>query len=291
MNAVGDVFYTDNQGPWNGTCSLKHLKPGSFQGHPGGNRWYELTDAIGPKPEEPTSGSRMMVEAAKILELEPSAVYFPYKKMGQSASGIACDTTGGKFGPFQGQLFVGDQTFSTVMRVSLEQVDGHYQGACFPFMSGFGSGSLSLRLTDGGMFVGGTNRGWGSRGNKPFSLDRLVWTGRVPFEVLQMKAKPNGFELTFTQPLDAATAADLSSYAMQSYTYIYQSVYGSPEVDATTPTIKTAHVADDRRSVRLEVDGLQVGHVHELHMEGLRSDQGLPLLHNVGYYTLNYIPK
>lgn len=30
MNADGDVFYTDNQGPWNGTCGLKHLIPGKF---------------------------------------------------------------------------------------------------------------------------------------------------------------------------------------------------------------------------------------------------------------------
>ena len=29
FNADGDVFYTDNQGPWNGTCSLKWLRPGS----------------------------------------------------------------------------------------------------------------------------------------------------------------------------------------------------------------------------------------------------------------------
>ena len=59
----------------------------------------------------------MMVEAKKIPELLPPAVYFPYPKMGQSASGIACDTTGGKFGPFAGQMFVGDQSASTVMRV------------------------------------------------------------------------------------------------------------------------------------------------------------------------------
>ncbi|RLS39058.1 MAG: hypothetical protein DWH81_09005, partial [Planctomycetota bacterium] len=26
----GDVFYTDNQGPWNGTCELKQLVPGKF---------------------------------------------------------------------------------------------------------------------------------------------------------------------------------------------------------------------------------------------------------------------
>ena len=98
-NAEGDLFYTDNQGPWNGTCSLKWLRKGSFQGHPGGNRWYEETDAIGPRPVEPKSGSRIMTEAARIPEFEPPAILFPYKKMGQSASGITCDTTGGKFGP------------------------------------------------------------------------------------------------------------------------------------------------------------------------------------------------
>ena len=175
MNIDGDVFYTDNQGPWNGTCSLKHLRVGSFQGHPAGNRWYDQTDAIGPRPSDPQSGSRIMTEADKIPQLEPAAVLFPYKKMGQSASGIACDRTAGKFGPFAGQLFVGDQTFSTVMRVYLEKVQGHYQGACFPFRSGFGSGSLSVMIeADGAMFVGGTNRGWGSRGSKPFALDRLV---------------------------------------------------------------------------------------------------------------------
>ncbi len=29
-NAAGDMFYTDNQGPWNGTCALKHLAPASL---------------------------------------------------------------------------------------------------------------------------------------------------------------------------------------------------------------------------------------------------------------------
>jgi hypothetical protein len=292
MNAAGDVFYTDNQGPWNGTCGLKHLRPGSFQGHPGGNRWYELTGGvIGERPKEPNSGGRMMGEAKKIPELEPTAVFFPYKKMGQSASGIVCDTTGGKFGPFENQLFVGDQTFSTVMRVSLEKVNGHYQGACFPFRSGFGSGSLSLKLTDRGMFVGGTNRGWGSRGNRPYALDRLVWTGEVPFEVLEMRAKPDGFELTFTKPIDPKTAGDVSSYQVQTYTYIYQASYGSPEVDHTEPTITKAKMAADGMSVRLQIDGLQEGHVHELHLQGVRSADDLPLLHKVGYYTLNYIPE
>lgn len=291
-NHLGDMFYTDNQGPWNGTCSLKHLAPGSFQGHPGGNRWFKLTDAIGPRPKDPTSGSRMATEAAKIPELLPPAVYFPYKKMGQSASGIACDTTQGKFGPFANQLFVGDQTQSTVMRVFLEKIDGQYQGACFPFKEGLASGSLALQMTDGGsLFVGGTSRGWGSRGTKPFSLERLNWTGKTPFEVHEMRAVPEGFVLTFTQPVDAATVADVASYSLETYTYIYQASYGSPEVDQTTPVIKWAAVSADGMRVRLFVDGLQPGHVHELHLPGVRSSNNLPLLHDVAYYTLQRLPS
>ncbi len=295
MNAAGDMFYTDNQGPWNGTCSLKHLRPGAFMGHPDGNKWYsepEAMSAIGPQPKNPESGGRMMIEAKKIPELEPPAVYFPYQKMGQSASGIACDTTGGKFGPFQNQLFVGDQTHSTVMRVYLEKVQGHYQGVCFPFMQGFGSGSLALLMApNGSLFVGGTNRGWGSRGNKPFSLERVDWTGKTPFEVHEMRARPDGFELTFTHPVDPQTAADVKSYNLTTYTYIYQASYGSPEVDHTQPAILKAEVAADNMSVRLVVEKLQEGHVHELHLNGVRSAEGLPLLHKEAYYTLNYLPE
>ena len=143
----------------------------------------------------------------------------------------------------------------------------------------------------GQMFVGGTNRGWGSRGRKPYALERVDWTGKTPFEVREMRAKPDGFELLFTLPADPVTTADPASYAMSTYTYIYQSGYGSPEVDHTTPQITNIEVADDRKTVRLTVDGLQEGHVHELHLDGVRSATGKKLLHAEAYYTLNYLPE
>lgn len=292
-NHLGDIFYTDNQGPWNGTCALKHLVEGKFMGHPGGFRWYELAESVmGARPDEPTSGSRFMIEAERLPHYVPPAVLFPYNKMGKSAAGIACDQSAGRFGPFQNQLFVADQSYSTVMRCYLEKVNGHYQGACFPFLEGFSSGSLGLELTaEGKLFVGGSNRGWGSRGREPFSIERVDWTGKVPFEIHQMKARPDGFELTFTQPVDARTAEDTAAYRMTTYTYIYQSDYGSPEVDQTEPTITKAVVGPDGKSVRLVVDGLQPGHVHELHSDGVQSRSGLPLLHPEAYYTLNYLPR
>jgi hypothetical protein len=298
FNAEGDVFYTDNQGPWNGTCKLQWLKPGTFAGHPGGNRWFDESatrDAVRqagvPKPAEPRDKSRIHEEWKRIPELMPPAILFPYQKMGQSAAGIACDVSEGKFGPFARQLFVADQTHSTVMRVSLEKVEGIYQGACYPFRAGFDSGSLSVEFApDGSLFVYGTDRGWGARGGKPFALQRLVWTGRKPFEIREMNVKPDGFELQFTEPVDAASAANPASYGMEAYTYIYQAAYGSPEVDKSTPTIREVKTAGDGMSARLFVEGLRPGHVHQLKAGGVRSTDGQPLLHDTAYYTLFALP-
>ena len=296
MNCAGEVFYCDNQGPWNGTSSLKHLTPGSFQGHPGGFKWYELDDvrkAVGERVEQPQDGGRFHKEISRIPAYRPPAILLPHGKVGNSASGITCDASGGRFGPFQGQLFVSDQTHSVINRCFLEKINGYYQGACFPFRKGFGSGNVPLmQCPDGSLYSGGTDRGWGARGGNRHALDRLVWTGKTPFEVHEMRIKPDGFELTFTEPVDPKAAADLASYTIGTYTYIFQGKYGSPQIDASTPTIQSAKVAGDGRSVRLVVDGLQIGHIHELKMAGIKSKaEGNPLLHDVAYYTLWHLPK
>jgi glucose/arabinose dehydrogenase len=294
FNAEGDVFFTDNQGPWNGPCALKQIIVGGFSGHPDSFRWYNEPEAryLGKAPEVPRSGSRMAIEAKRIPQYVPPAIQFPYAKMGQSASGFDCDLYGGKFGPFEKQLFVGDQTHSTIMRCFLEKTsNGRYQGACFPFRSGFGSGIVPVRFgVDGSLFIGGTNRGWGSRGPKPFAIERLVWTGKIPFEIQEMRARPDGFELVFTKPVDPETAGKVESYSMKTFTYIFQSSYGSPEVDATTAKITRVIVSPDNKSVRLIVDGLVEGHIHDLAIPGVRSEEGQPLLHPQAYYTLNEIP-
>ena len=212
--------------------------------------------------------------------------------MGQSASGIDFDRSKGKFGPFAGQMFVNDQTHSTLMRVVLEKINGRYQGACIPFKKGFGSGNVPVMITDkGAAFVGGTNRGWGSRGSKNFAFERLDWTGKVPFEIHEIHAKHDGFEFSFTHPVDPKSASDPKSYTASTFCYIYQASYGSPEVDHTKPKVISATVSPDMKSVRLVIDKVVVGNIHELHAEGVRSADGLPLLHPEAWYTLNYLPS
>lgn len=161
-----------------------------------------------------------------------------------------------------------------------------------PFRTEFASAVLRMAQgVDGSMFVGLTNRGWSSLGTASYGLQRLVWTGKVPFEIKEMRAQPTGFELVFTQPVDAATASQLGSYAMTSYTYLYQSSYGSDEIQRQTLPVIDAQVSDDGLRVQLKIGNLRPLFVHELLASGIRSAAGDPLLHPQAYYTLNRIPQ
>ena len=290
-NATGDMFYTDQQGNWVATNSLHHMRDGAFFHH---------VEALASMSEEdsPISGVKKVVgglpypEAMKqIPQLRPPAVWFPYKKAGQSATDIVLDESNGKFGPFAGQLFVGEFTQTAMHRVFLEKVDGEYQGACFPFRSRFASAVLRMAQgTDGSVFVGLTNRGWSSLGTAAYGLQRLVWTGKVPFEIKEMRATPNGFELVFTKPVDRQSATENSSYEFSSHTYLYHSTYGSDEILKQSLTVKKATVSGDGLTVRLYVDGLRELFVHELVAQKIRSRDGEPLLHPHAWYTLNRIP-
>ena len=271
----GEMFYVDNQGDYVATNRLSHLKQDAFHGHPAGLRWREGVESV-----EDDAPAR-----------QPAAVWFPYRRMGQSAADVVLDTTGGGFGPFSEQFFVGDQMMASVMRVDLELVNGHYQGACFPFLDGLDSGVNRLAFApDGSMFVGQTDRGWGSVGDRSFGLQRIVWSGEIPFEVLHMVARPDGFELSFTADLERESAVDPASYSMVSYTYEYHPEYGAPEDDKRAAEVLRAELTG-ARSVRLVLDEVRAGYVHELQAAGVRDAEGRPLLHDMAYYTLIEVPE
>ena len=141
------------------------------------------------------------------------------------------------------------------------------------------------------MFAGLTNRGWSSLGNASYGLQRLVWTGKTPFEIQEMRATTDGFELLFTLPVDSVSASDPASYAMKSHTYLYHSSYGSDEIQKQNLEIRSATVSENGRRVRLVVDGLRELFVHSLEADGVRSEAGQSLLHPDAYYTLNRRPE
>jgi hypothetical protein len=293
----GDLFYCDNQGEWVATNKMHHIRPGDFFGHQAGLKWVPESMFAGRIADKIPSGMRYDGQPgskggpAGMPRLDPPCIWFPYGRMGQSASEPIWDTAQGKFGPFAGQCFVGDQTTSVVTRVVLEKVNGNYQGACIPFRSGFQCGINRLTFApDGSLYAGQTNRGWGSRGGKPYGLQRLVYTGLEPFEIHAMKITRDGFDVTFTKALDEAAASKLSAFSLRSFTYNYWSTYGSPEVDGRAEKIDAVRVAPDRRSLTLAVSNRRPGRVYELRLDGVKSAAGDPLLHPEAYYTLNILP-
>ncbi len=291
-NAKGEMFVIESQGPWNGCCSLKHLKPGGFLGHPASYNWYAYAKDL-KEPAKPNSNSRLHLERARVPELVPPAVRFPYIKMGRSISGFRLNQTGGKFGPFDGQFFLGDYTLSILLRATTEQINGVWQGACYPFREGLSTGLMNVEFSPQGQLVAGgftTNAQWPVRGTAPYALQRLDWTGVTPFEVKEINIRPDGFLLTFTLPVDAKVAADPANYAVTTYTHIYQAGYGSPEVDQTTPQVLKAQPSADGLTVRLTLAKIEVGHIHDFDFSKVRSAQGEALLHGKAYYTVNEIP-
>jgi hypothetical protein len=277
-NLAGELFYTDQQGNWVATNTLHHLRAGAFYHYPDSG--------------SPADGLPIPEALARLPQMRPPAVWLPYKKVGQSPTDVRVDGSAGKFGPFAGQLFIGEFTLAGINRVFLERVDGEYQGACFPFRSGFASAVIRLEQgTDGSLFAGLSNRGWSSLGGAAYGLQRLVWTGKMPFEIQEVRAQSDGFEVRFTMPVTHDSAIDPRSYAITSHTYIYHARYGSDEIAEKKLKIEQVTVSEDRQRVKLKVSPLRPFFVHSLTMDGIRNEEGEPLLHPQAHYTLNRIPK
>lgn len=312
----GEIFYTENQGDYMASGGLWHLEKGDISGHPAGLAWsqkegspVELTtdqfnSIVDPmkikdengrfiKPENVQDDNYItMYDAKKSLPgLKLPAVWLPHGIHGISNSEPLVIPSE-YWGPFGGQILIGDQGQSKIMRVMLEKVNGVYQGASIDFRSGFQSGVLRMAFADDqSLFVGETNRGWGSAGDANEGLQRLVWNRQIPFEIRNIKAMPDGFELEFTNPIDKIAAADPTSYSVSSFTYKYFPVYGSPPVENQNHEIKGIEVAEDGLKVRIALDQLKQYHVHRLSLIGIR-EQGSSneLVHTDLYYTLNEIP-
>jgi len=296
INSDDEVFYTDNQGDYVPACHLTHVQEDEFIGHP-----LALLD------HTDWEGENLDSYANKVYDLMRTdhAAWVPYGQA-QSWGGVTFDEKG-KFGPFEGQIFLGDQRRTKVQRVSLDEVGGNYQGAVFNFASGLQCGTIRETFTpDGqGLYLGQTDRGWGSTGSESFGLQRINYDGEtVPFEMDSLSLQESGFEIEFTKPVDPATAGDPTNYAISHWTYDNNVGYGSDQLDKTTVSSSDISVTVNDSGTRVELKlpeiyitpnyaaGLLGGtRVYELVLDGVESSVGETLDHNQTWYTVNNRPE
>ena len=293
-NSKGDVFYTENQGDWVGSGRMTHVESGDFVGNPAGLKWSGLPGSpLDLKVEDidDSKGWTLYEYGEEVKAVKAPSVWFPHTLMGISTSDI--EVFSSQFGPYENQLLVGDQGHSKIMRVFQEKINGVYQGICFPFVEGFSSGILRMEWGPNkeALYVGMTSRGWASTGPEKFALERLVWTGRTPFEMEKVEVKPDGFLISFTQPVDPATATAPDSYSITDFTYKYHQTYGSPVTNKESRIIKDITIGQDGKSVHLKLDRFRPGYIYEIKTPGVKTTSGQSLLHDFGYYTLNQVPQ
>ncbi len=265
----GETYATDNQGEWVATNKLCRIEPGRFYGFPNPGQKEHAQKPFGR-----------------------TAVWVPYG-WAHSINGIACDKTGGRFGPFGGQFFMAELMFGgAIIRASVETVNGQAQGSCFPF---WGKGLLGpVVLTfdpKGRLWVGSiTEPGWMAQPDRG-AVHRIQFTGEAPFEMRDFNVLPQGFRVNFTTPADPRTAADPSAYAVEHYRYEYTGAYGSPELDRTRVPVESVRVTAEGRSAELALPPLVKDRVYLITARGVKSAKGEPLVHPTGAYTLQEIPR
>ena len=286
VNLEGDLFAADNQGDWVGSSMLHHLEQGDFHGHPEALRWD-------PRFKDRGDPTKLPIDELDRLRKMP-AVFLPHGELSNSPGAPLCDTTGGEFGPFAGQLFIGDVVHATLMRVALEKVNGQYQGACFPFIKGAARGEPLkagiCRLAfapDHSLMIGRVGEGNWNRGLPGSGLQRVVYTGVVPFEIHRIELQQDGFKLHFTKPLNPAHKLSPEQFTLSSYYYAYTPHYGSPKMNLKAMPVTAVEMSADGNTATLCVPGLEKRKIYQFHLNGITDASGKGLRNKSAYYTLN----
>ncbi len=271
----GRLWATDNQGDWLGTSKLFHVKEGGFYGHPASLVWTEEWE----KGRNPLRVSSADLDSKRTR----AAVLFPQGSMANSPTQMLVDTSGGKFGPFAGQLLVGEMNRARIMRILFDEVAGEIQGACLPFIDDGGMHRGMHRFvfaSDGSLWTGQTHLSWvGGSG-----LQRISWTGKTPMSISAMKLTQTGFNLSFTKPLAKATA---ENFIFQRYYYKYHQIYGSPQLGKEPIKVTAIKLDPDGKSISIDLEKINPGYVYQLDLKNITATDEAPLLNTLICYTLN----
>lgn len=266
FDADGNLYASDNQGDWLGTSKLHHIAKGRFHGHPASLPWTEGYD--GRPPLE------IPVEDLEAMRT-PAAIWFTQGSMANSPTQPLLIPDG--FGPFAGQMLIGEMNRSRIVRLIMEEVNGVMQGACVPFLDDQGLHRGVNRLAfgpDKSLWTGHTHLSWaGGEGMTRIQYDESV----AVEEVHTVFLTKDGFKVTFTAPQE-----DLGEIKLNAYTFLYQSGYGSPKVDQADIDFEIEKISDTEIAMTL-AEPLKKDFCYEFHFPSV----GNPMV----CYTVREIPE
>lgn len=279
FDGSGRLLITDNQGDWRGANELHVVEPGGFHGHPASLIWREDWDGT-----DPLSVGMDRLDA---LRTRP-AVYLPQNTYANSPTEPVVIPKTAAWGPYGGQILIGEMNAPQLIRILLEEVDGVWQGACVNLVKSesLKRGLHRLAFSGDTLWVGRTHLAWpGGEG-----LGTLRPTGAFPFDPLDIRITPRGFRLTFTEALDPV-ATDPGLWSLDRYTFHYHAAYGSPEVEKESIRPLKVTLGPDGTTAEVELPEVKAGFVHDFDFSRLRSVKGDTPLNPRLAYTVWRVPE
>jgi hypothetical protein len=229
------ITVSDNQGTWVPACRINFVTPGSFMGVPS-------TSHRTPEPKD----------------YGDPICWFPYPGNGNavtdnSSGGAAWDTFG-KWGPMDNKMIHLSYGTCSIFEILPENIEGIWQGGAVRFPLDFDSGIMRARFNpvDGQLYVVGL-KGWQTTAGRDGAFQRVRYTGKPVYMPSDLHVQKDGLSVTFTAPLDPATATDTDNYSIEQWNYIFSGDYGSPDVSRDDPK-KKGHDTVDIDSIALSDD-------------------------------------
>ncbi len=235
VNPDDTFFLTDQEGFWMPKNRINWVRPGRFYGNLWG--YTDVTDPSDAAMEPPLCWITNAVDRspAEIVRVEGTA-----------------------WGALRGQLLNLSYGYGKVFIVPHEKVGDQLQGGVSELpIRQLPTGLMRGRFhpVDGQLYACGMFA-WAGNQQQPGGFYRIRATGKPVFVPVGLAAERRGLAITFSALLDTTAAADVTRYAVKTWSLKRSASYGSDHINERPSRIKSASLRDDGRTVFLEIPDL-----------------------------------
>jgi hypothetical protein len=273
MGPQDQITVSDNQGHWIPANRLNLVRPGGFYGMvPAAHKelTFKRADGTEFRANPSTEAARQEFKtkfwgsAAEPIptEVDPPLCWLPMNVDNSPGGEVWVPPASKVWGPLAGQMLHMSYGHCILYGVVQEKVGDVTQGGVYRIAGKFPSGIMRgvFHPKDGQLYVSGLNV-WQSDGVKLGSFSRVRYTGKTAAFPAGIKTTKAGVTLTFTAPLDEASATDRQNWSLERWNYRWTGTYGSKDYSVSDPTktlkdlvlVDSIRLGPDKRTLTIDI--------------------------------------
>ena len=233
LNPDGTYIVTDQEGHWNPKNRINYVKQGGFYGNMYG--YHDITDSSDDAMEQP------LCWITEAFDRSPGELlWVPDDAAWGALNGSLLNLSYGR-----GRVFV----------VPHEKMpNGQAQGGMVSLGLDFPTGIMRGRFhpNNGQLYTAGMFA-WAGNKHQDGGFYRIRATGIAPNLPIRLKARRQGMQLSFSDPLDKASASIIDNYEIKVWGLRRTKSYGSEHYDERFLKVTAAAVSEDGKTVFLTI--------------------------------------